>query len=237
MASLSWWKPARPRITRKLWSSLMQGLFRNSREQKAELLEQAADQKGVKKRHFAWARSWNPAEDGSPTGFHRGRHRSNGGTSRLWRSPIQESPGTPKQWSLVATNRSILALSCWPFVKNCSNYRLRKSEKKGGHVRGGQESEDKEKRWWTKFGQLANIILVMVTNLWPGHLHLGNNGVRTKRVSVQIGKHQLIGSAQTHCVNDPNGDHRVPGSHHSQGSEEWVPHLRRHVQGHPWLRK
>ena len=50
--------------------------------------------------------------------------------------------------------------------------------------------------------------------------HLGNNGVRAKRVSVLTGKHQLIGAAQTHRVNDPNGDHRVPGSHRSNGSEE-----------------
>ena len=30
------------------------------------------------------------------------------------------------------------------------------------------------------------------TNLWAGHLHLGNTGVRTKRVSVLIGKHHLL---------------------------------------------
>ena len=52
------------------------------------------------------------------------------------------------------------------------------------------------------------------------NLHLGNNGVRTKRVSALIGKPQLIGAAQIQRVNVPNGDHRVPGSHHSHGSEE-----------------
>ena len=44
------------------------------------------------RRHFAWASSWNPVEDGSPAGFHRGRQKSHGGTSRLWRSPIRKSP-------------------------------------------------------------------------------------------------------------------------------------------------
>ena len=58
------------------------------------------------------------------------------------------------------------------------------------------------------------------TKLSLGHLHLGNNGVRTKRVSALIGKPQLIRAAQIQRVNVPNGDHRVPGSHHSHGSEE-----------------
>ena len=48
------------------------------------------------------------------------------------------------------------------------------------------------------------------TNQRPGHLLLGDNGDRTKRVSVLIGDHQLIGAAQIKRVNDPNGDHRVP---------------------------
>ena len=30
-----------------------------------------------------------------------------------------------------------------------------------GQVRGGQEAEDQEKRWWTELCQLANIIVVM----------------------------------------------------------------------------
>ena len=61
----------------------------------------------------------------------------------------------------------------------------------------------------------------MMDGVMPtGKRHLGNNGVRAKRVSVLTGKHQLIGAAQTHRVNDPNGDHRVPGSHRSDGSEE-----------------
>ena len=45
MAILSWRKPARPRIMRKLWSNLMPGLSMNLREQIAELLEQTADKK------------------------------------------------------------------------------------------------------------------------------------------------------------------------------------------------
>ena len=71
------------------------------------------------------------------------------------------------------------------------------------------------------------------TNLWPGHLHLGNTGVQTKRVSVLIGKHHLLGAAQFQRVNDSNGDHRVPGSHHSHDRGEWG----RHFQRHPWRRK
>ena len=59
----------------------------------------------------------------------------------------------------------------------------------------------------------------------PGHLHLGNNGVRAKRVSVLIGNHQLSGAAQIKRVSVPNGDHRVPGSHRSHGSEnEYLTH-------------
>ena len=48
----------------------------------------------------------------------------------------------------------------------------------------------------------------------------GTYGVRTKRVSVLIGNHKLIGAAQTHSVNDPNGVHQVPDSHHSHDREE-----------------
>ena len=40
----------------------------------------------------------------------------------------------------------------------------------------------------------------------PGHL--GDHGIRTKRVSVLIGNHQLLGTAQKR-VSVPNGDHRV----------------------------
>ena len=58
------------------------------------------------------------------------------------------------------------------------------------------------------------------SNLWLGHLHLGNDGVRTKRVSVLFGKHQLIGAARIQRVIVPNGDHRVLGRHYSHGSEE-----------------
>ena len=46
MAILSWRKPARPRIMRKLSSNLMPGLSMNSREQIAELLGQTPDKKG-----------------------------------------------------------------------------------------------------------------------------------------------------------------------------------------------
>ena len=111
MAILSWWKPAGQRIMRKPWSNLMSGLSMNLREQIAEPLEQTADKREKYRRHFARARGWNPAEDGGGAGFDRGRYRSNGGTSRFWRSPIRESHGTPKHWSMVATNRSIMALS------------------------------------------------------------------------------------------------------------------------------
>ena len=48
----------------------------------------------------------------------------------------------------------------------------------------------------------------------------GNTGVRMRRVCVLIGNHQLIGAAQIHRVNDPNGNHLFSGSHHSHGSDE-----------------
>ena len=57
-------------------------------------------------------------------------------------------------------------------------------------------------------------------HLRPGHCRLGYSGVRTKRVSVLIGNQQLIGATRIQRVNDPNGDHRVPGSHHSHGGDE-----------------
>ena len=34
-------------------------------------------------------------------------------------------------------------------------------------------------------------------------------------MSVQTGINNLIGAAQIQRVNDPNGDHGVPGSHHA----------------------
>ena len=60
-------------------------------------------------------------------------------------------------------------------------------------------------------------------NQWPGlrlHLHPGNSGARTKRMSVLIGNHQPTGAAQTKRVSVLDGDHRVPGSRLSHGNEE-----------------
>ena len=71
------------------------------------------------------------------------------------------------------------------------------------------------------------------THQRPGHPLLGDNGVRTKRVSALFGNHQLIGTAQIKRESVPNGDHRAPGSHRSHGSEDCVPHLRGHFQGRP----
>ena len=51
-----------------------------------------------------------------------------------------------------------------------------------------------------------------------------------QRVSLLIGNHQPIGAARTKRVIGLDGDHRVPGSRRSYGSEG--PHLRRHQQGH-----
>ena len=44
---------------------------------------------------------------------------------------------------------------------------------------------------------------------------------------------ERLGAAQIQRMNVPNGDHRVPGSHRSHGSEKGVPLLRRHFQGRP----
>ena len=51
MAIQSWRKPVGPRIMRKLWSNLMQGLSMNLREQIAELLE-TADKRGKAQKTF-----------------------------------------------------------------------------------------------------------------------------------------------------------------------------------------
>ena len=69
-----------------------------------------------------------------------------------------------------------------------------------------------------------------------------------QRVSVLIGSHQPIGVAQTKRVSVSIGSQLIGtaqikrasirhGSHRSHGSEEWVPHQRGHLQGHPWRRK
>ena len=39
-------------------------------------------------------------------------------------------------------------------------------------------------------------------------------------MSVLIGNHKLIGADEIQRVNVQNGDHRVPGSHGSHGSEK-----------------
>ena len=59
-------------------------------------------------------------------------------------------------------------------------------------------------------------------NQRPGlrlHLLPGKNGARTNRVSVLIGNHQPIGTAQIKRVSVLDCDRRVHGSHHSHGSE------------------
>ena len=73
-----------------------------------------------------------------------------------------------------------------------------------------------------KLCRRATIILVMAATNDLGsrlHLHPGNSGARTKRVSVLMGNHQPIGAAQTKRVSVLDGDHQVPGSRRSHGSE------------------
>ena len=61
-----------------------------------------------------------------------------------------------------------------------------------------------------------------------GRHHLGindlgifcKNGFRTKRLSVLIGNHQLIGAARIERAAVLKGDHRALGSHRSLDSEE-----------------
>ena len=101
------------------------------------------------------------------------------------------------------------------------NYRSRTSEKWKAKLEEAKEQKIKK----NDDGPTGKHHLGHGTNLRPGHLHLGNTGVRTKRVSILIGKHHLIGAAQIQRVNDPNGDHQVPGSHLSHDREERVPHL------------
>ena len=52
------------------------------------------------------------------------------------------------------------------------------------------------------------------------HLLPCKNGARTRRVSILIGNHQPIGTAQIKRVSVVDCDRRVHGSHHSHGSEE-----------------
>ena len=110
----------------------------------------------------------------------------------------------------------------------------------GGQERGGQEEVGQEKRWWMELRRMATHHLGHGNNQWPGlrlHLHPGNRGARTKRASVLIGNHEPIGATQTNRVSVLDCDRRVPGSHHSYGSEEWSPHLQGHLQEHSWRRK
>ena len=85
MAIQSWGKPVGPRIMRKLWSNLMQGLSMNLREEIAELLETAdkkvkstediSRERGIESQLKAAAQRTLPRL--------RRRHKSHGGTLRL----------------------------------------------------------------------------------------------------------------------------------------------------------
>ena len=114
--------------------------------------------------------------------------------------------------------------SSWPFVRNFSRTIVQEHPKNGRPSSRRPRSRRSRKMMMDEVMPTGKHHLGHGTNLWPGHLHLGNTGVRTKRASILIGKHHLNGAAQIQRVNDPNGDHQVPGSHH----EEWVPHLYRH---------
>ena len=97
MAIHPWGKPAGPRIMRKLWSNLKPNRSINFREQIAELLEQKANKKEKSTEDISREQGVEIQLRMAAQGFYRGRHRSNGGTSRLWSSPIRENPETPKQ--------------------------------------------------------------------------------------------------------------------------------------------
>ena len=73
--------------------------------------------------------------------------------------------------------------------------------------------------------RLATIILVMATTNDLDFVFI----LVLATVSVLIGNHQPIGAARTKRVNVLDGDHRVPGSRRSHGSEG--PHLRGHYKG------
>ena len=96
------------------------------------------------------------------------------------------------------------------------NDRSRTSEKWNAKLEEAKEQKIKK----NDDGPTGKHHLGHGTNLRPRHLHLGNTAVRTKRVSILMGKHHLLGAAQIQRVNDPNGDHQVPGSHLSHDREE-----------------
>ena len=108
-----------------------------------------------------------------------------------------------------------------PFVKNLfKNYRSRTSEKwkakedkieevkkkKTKKGDGGWNDAEWQPSSWS-WQQPMTLGLVFI-------LHPGNSGAQTKRVSVLIGKHQPIGTAQIKRVSG------IPGSRRSNGSEE-----------------
>ena len=125
MAILSRGKPAGPRIVRKLWSNLMPGLSMNLREQIAELREQTADKKvrstedtsrergeEVQLRMAAQRGLTEDATDPkvAPQDYDVSQ------TGRVLEPQ--------KHWSMVATNRPIMAPSCFSYswiqcVINC----------------------------------------------------------------------------------------------------------------------
>ena len=118
-----------------------------------------------------------------------------------------------------------------PFVRN----RLRttvQEHPKNGRPRKTRPKSSRSRRSRKTVMPTGRHHLGHGTNQWPGHLHLGNNGVRTKRVSVLVGKHQLIGTAQIKRVSVLNGDYRVPGSHRSHDREvEYLTY--ENIKGHP----
>ena len=86
IAILSWRKPARPRIMRKLWSNLKPNHAMNLREQISRFARANRFPTGKKnRRYFARASNRSSFTGGSPTSLSRpkGRHRSNGGNPRL----------------------------------------------------------------------------------------------------------------------------------------------------------
>ena len=229
MAVLSWRELARPRHMRKLWSNLKPNhstTFREqqladkrertdypkgkrtedtSRERRIESQLRAAAQRAYRDQQDATDPMVAP-QDYDVRQFGRVLELQN---SDLWLRP------TDLNWPFPI----LMTIREEPF----KNYRSITSEKWKAKEDKAEEF-NKQKMQKNDDGQsCAN----WQTSSWSWHQAMTWASSSWQQWSsdetrecVLIGKHHLIGRAQTHCVNDPDGDHRVPDSHHSHGSEE-----------------
>ena len=226
-------KASRTRIMIKLWSNLMPGLSLNLREQWQNYLSKQPTKRGKAQKTLRVSEELQSSWGWQSSGVSQRTPQI-----RWWHLKIMTFANQEESWNsktvIYGWDQQIYHgtfLSSWLFVRNRSRTIFQEHPKNGWSSSRKPRSRRSRKTMMDEVMPTGKHHLGHGISLWLGHLHLGNNGVRTKRVSILIGKHHLIGAAQIQRVTDPFGDHQVPGSHHSHDREEWVPHLQRHFKG------